>query len=100
MSTKSTSETLSRPGDLAEALRRATVEGRVEPETLRVAVAEFLDTFYLDPDPTSRKRRVTQAPALVGDPDIDAFMGAVGEHLCNRWGLGPAPNGRRRRSAF
>lgn len=63
----------------------------MDADAFRVMVAEFLDTFYLDPDPASRKRRVTRAPALVGDPNVDAFVGAVGEHLCNRWGLGPAP---------
>ena len=88
MSTEVRARTPNRPGELAEALQRATVKGRMDAAILRVAIAEFLDTFYLDPDPDNRKRRLTRTPTLIQDPNVDAFMGAVGEHLCSRWALG------------
>ena len=80
-----------RPGTLAEALRRARRDGQVDEEDFRTALAEFLDTFYLDPDPSSRRVRVEDDPGLTGEPVRDAFLGAVGEHLCSRWNLGSAP---------
>jgi hypothetical protein len=91
MSTEVRARTPNRPGELAEALQRAPVKGRMDAAILRVAIAEFLDTFYLDPDPDNRKRRLTRTPTLIQDPNVDAFMGAVGEHLCSRWALGQAP---------
>ena len=57
----------------------------------RTAIAEFLDTFYLDPDRASRRGRVAEDPGLTGLAKTDAFVGAVGEHLCGRWSLGNPP---------
>jgi hypothetical protein len=58
---------------------------------LRSCLAGFLDEFYADPDPASRRARIEAAPDLIGDDRQDAFIGAVGEHLCHRWNLGEPP---------
>jgi hypothetical protein len=83
--------TLSRPGTLAEVLRRAKAEQGVDRDSFRVALAEFLDDFYLDLDIRSRKARVEEDPGLIDVSWIDAFLGAVAEHLCGRWALGDPP---------
>jgi hypothetical protein len=54
-------------------------------------VVGFLDEFYSDPEPASRRTRIEEAPDLTGDERQDAFIGAVGEHLCHRWNLGSPP---------
>jgi len=42
-------------------------------------IDEFIDTFYLDhPDKARQQRRLNEPPAIVGDPFIDAWIGAVG----------------------
>ena len=83
---------LTRPGTLPEVLRRASrPEGGVDADAFRTALAEFLDTFYLDPVPASRRARVEEDPGLTGERWRDAFLGAVGEHLCYRWNLGRPP---------
>ena len=87
----STQTPLTRPGTLAEALRRARAETGIDDEGFRTALAEFLDTFYLDPDRYSQRARVDEDPGLVGVAKVDAFIGAVGEHLCRRWNLGDPP---------
>jgi len=76
-----------RPGTLAEALQLA----RVGSESLRISLAGFLDEFYLDVDPMRRRARVEADPGLLQDRRMDAYIGAVGEHLCHRWGLGQPP---------
>jgi hypothetical protein len=46
------------------------------------AIDEFLDTFYLDhPDKLRQQRRIDDPPAIIGDPFVDSWIGAVGEHL-------------------
>ena len=78
---------MTRPGTLAQVLRLVRDDG----ETLRFCLAGFLDEFYADSDPASRRARVDEAPALTGDVRQDAFFGAIGEHLCHRWELGTPP---------
>jgi len=73
-----------RPGTLAETI--APVDGLV-----RTRLVGFLDAFYLDPDVASQRARVEAEPARTGDARTDAYLGAVGEHLCNRWMLGDPP---------
>lgn len=52
------------------------------------AIDEFVDAFYLDhPDKARQQRRLNEAPAIVGDAFVDAWIGAVGEHLARRWNL-------------
>jgi hypothetical protein len=78
---------LSRPGTLAEALRRVRTDG----EKLRFCLAGFLDEFYFDRDTASRRARIVDDPGLLGDEKTDALIGAIGEHLCHRWQLGEPP---------
>jgi hypothetical protein len=53
-----------------------------------MALNEFADEFYLDhPDKTAQQRRIDPIPEPVGEPLTDALIGAVGEHLAQRWGL-------------
>jgi hypothetical protein len=76
-----------RPGTLAEVVRRV----RDERDALRFCLAGFLDEFYTDRVPAGRRARVNKDPGLLGDERRDALIGAIGEHLCHRWGLGDPP---------
>jgi hypothetical protein len=73
-----------RPQTLAEVAKRA----RDAPSEIYMALNEFADEFYLDhPDKGAQQRRIDQIPEPVREPLIDALIGAVGEHLAQRWGL-------------
>jgi hypothetical protein len=75
---------VSRPQNLNE-VAAATIAGT---KSFANAIDEFIDTFYLDhPDKARQKRRLDEPPAFVGDPFMDAWIGAVGEHLARRWSL-------------
>lgn len=75
---------MSRPQNLHE-VASATIAGT---KSFGNAIDEFIDTFYLDhPDKARQQRRLNESPAIVGDPFIDAWIGAVGEHLARRWNL-------------
>ena len=53
-----------------------------------MALDEFVDEFYLDhPDKEAQQRRLDPVPEPVGDPLTDAWIGAAGEHLAQRWRL-------------
>jgi hypothetical protein len=73
-----------RPQSLREAVERI-LSGEEEE---RIAMAEFLDTFYL------HHGQIAQQQAMIDDPPgvtekqpLDAYVGAIGEHLARRWGL-------------
>jgi len=73
-----------RPQDLRE-VAAVTIAGT---KPFGNAIDEFIDAFYLDhPDKARQQRRLDEPPAIVGDPFIDAWIGAVGEHLAQRWTL-------------
>jgi hypothetical protein len=75
---------MSRPQTLADVARRS----REAPCEFSIALNEFADEFYLDhPDKAAQQRRIDPVPEPVGEPLIDALIGAVGEHLAQRWGL-------------
>jgi hypothetical protein len=75
---------MSRPQSLGE-VSSAVIAGT---KPFAYAIDEFLDTFYLDhPDKLRQQRRIDDPPAIVGDPFVDSWIGAVGEHLARRWGL-------------
>jgi hypothetical protein len=66
---------VSRPQNLHE-VALATIAGT---KSFGNAIDEFIDTFYLDhPDKARQQRRLNEPPAIVGDPFIDAWIGAVG----------------------
>lgn len=75
---------MSRPQTLAEVAQIA----RERAPDFAMALDEFMDEFYLDhPDKAAQQRRIDPVPEPVGDPLIDAWIGAAGEHLAQRWGL-------------
>ena len=75
---------MARPQTLAEVARIA----RARIDDLAMAIDEFCDEFYLDhPDKTAQQQRLDPVPEVVGDARADAWVGAVGEHLAQRWGL-------------
>ena len=77
---------MSRPQTLAEVAQIA----RARATDFAMALDEFVDEFYLDhPDKAAQQRRLDPIPETVGDPLIDAWIGAAGEHLAQRWGLRP-----------
>jgi hypothetical protein len=73
-----------RPQTIAEVARHA----RERKADFALALDEFVDEFYLDhPDRAAQQRRLDPVPDPVGDALIDAWIGAAGEHLAQRWGL-------------
>jgi hypothetical protein len=75
---------MSRPQTLAE----VSVIARDDPAGFAMALDEFIDEFYLDhPDKQVQQGRIHAVPDIVGDPFVDAWIGAAGEHLAQRWGL-------------
>ncbi len=75
---------MSRPQTLAEVARLA----QTRKSDFAIALDEFVDEFYLDhPDKPAQQRRLDPVPDVVGDAVIDAWIGAAGEHLAQRWGL-------------
>jgi hypothetical protein len=75
---------MSRPQTLAEVARIA----RSMAFEFAMALDEFVDEFYLDhPNKAAQQGRLDPIPDPVGDPLIDAWIGATGEHLAQRWGL-------------
>jgi hypothetical protein len=73
-----------RPSTLVEvALRSGTVLA-----AYAVAIAEFMDEFYLDDDDASRSDRLREMPRAEGiSSEIAVLLGAVAEHLASRWKL-------------
>src|ERR1700730_5600705 len=75
---------MSRPQNLAEVARIS----RDNVADFAMALDEFVDEFYVDhPDKAAQQRRLDPIPEPVGNALADAWIGAVGEHLAQRWGL-------------
>jgi hypothetical protein len=66
---------------LAELARRLKADERVWHH----ALAGFLDTFYTHPE--RRQTMIDETPPLLGNPRLDASLGAIAEHLARRWEL-------------
>jgi hypothetical protein len=78
------SNQLQRPQTLADVARIA----RQNSSEFTMALDEFVDEFYLDyPDKIAQQKRLDVVPLSVDNPLIDAWIGATGEHLAQRWGL-------------
>ena len=73
--------TFTRPATLVEVAEAA----RTDDGSYGVALAGFLDRFYLNP--ASRQSMIDAEPPVIGVPVTDAYIGAVGEHLARRWDL-------------
>lgn len=71
------------PRTLAEAVSRSNGD----PDRFAVAVDEFLDVFYSEADPARRQAMLREEPRRLGNERLDAFVGAVAEHLAMRWNL-------------
>jgi hypothetical protein len=79
-----TGDEMRRPQALADVAEIA----RQNSSNFAMALDEFVDEFYLDhPDRIAQQRRLDAVPSPVDDPVIDAWIGAAGEHLAQRWGL-------------
>lgn len=76
-----------RPGTLAEAVARVTTG----ENDFGFAISEFLDTFYLDKNPARQLIRLRETPPDLPDPRQNAYVGAIAEHLCDRWRIGRPP---------
>lgn len=59
-------------------------------EARDLAFAGFLDTFYAA-DAEARRAMIAGEPPLLGDPRLDALMGAVAEYLAKQCKLGRVP---------
>lgn len=70
-----------RPDTLAEMVR-----WMAEGMPRRVATARFLDGFYAV-EPSKRQAMLDPEPEFTGDALTDALVGAMGEHLAQRWSL-------------
>jgi hypothetical protein len=55
------------------------------------AIDQFLDEFYMA-GADDRRSMIDEEPALMGNPHLDAYVGAMGEHLAQRWRLGHIPS--------
>jgi hypothetical protein len=69
-----------RPRELHEVARRAIDH----EQDFDIALREFLDSFYADPD--RRVWAIRQPPEAI-DPLRDAYLAAVAEHLARMYGL-------------
>jgi len=76
-----------RPATLAEAIERV-----MAGEPRDVALAEFLDTFYLASSPDRRSAALAVAPALTGDARLDALVGAIADYLARQYRLPHVPD--------
>jgi hypothetical protein len=75
---------MARPQTLAEVAQIA----RARAADFAMALDEFTDEFYLDhPNKAAQQQRLDPVPDVVGNERIDAWIGAAGEHLAQRWGL-------------
>lgn len=69
---------------------RRTAERMKEGEDPWLCIREFLDDFYAADD-AGRGRMISERPEGVADPRLDAYLGALAEHLAFHYGL-PVPS--------
>jgi hypothetical protein len=75
---------MQRPQTLADVAQIA----RTNPSEFSQALDEFIDEFYLDhPNKGAQQKRLDAVPQPANDAVVDAWIGAVGEHLAQRWQL-------------
>jgi hypothetical protein len=72
----------SHPRTLVEAVRRSGGD----PDRFAVLLDEFLDVFYSE-ESALRQAMIRDEPPRLGDERLDAYVGAVAEHLAMRWHL-------------
>lgn len=70
-----------RPESLCEVIERGGKQ-------YALLLDEFLDEFYMAyPNVDAMQAMIADEPPLTGDAFVDAYIGAVGEHLAIRWKL-------------
>jgi len=75
-----------RPGSLREVAARSVAD----PGAFVDSCHEFLDAFYLaHGDKAAQAAMIHEAPEPTGRAFDDAWLGAMGEHLAQRWDLDP-----------
>jgi hypothetical protein len=75
------------PTSLAEAVSRYIADGALVEDAFAVLLDEFLDAFYTEEDAARRWAMIDEEPKRIGSERLDAYIGAVGEHLSRRWEL-------------
>jgi hypothetical protein len=78
---------MTRPATLCEAAERI-VHGQQRDK----ALAEFLDSFYVETSTAARLAMLQTEPPFTGDARTDALFGAVGEYLAKQFRLGHVPH--------
>ena len=63
---------------------KESVERIIAGQNQFIAIPEFLDEFYLS---SNRQPMIDEEPRFTGTQPLDAYVGAIGEHLARRWGL-------------
>jgi hypothetical protein len=76
-----------RPATLAAAVERVT-----SGEPREAALAEFLDTFYLESTPERRLATLVEEPVLTDDARLDALVGAIADYLARQYRLPHIPD--------
>ena len=77
----------SKPKSLADVAAMA----REDCDCFGPASGEFQQAFYLEKDRAARQTMLDPVPIPTGDPRDDAWLGAIGEHLAQRWSLEVPP---------
>ena len=77
----------SKPKSLAEVAAMA----REDYDCFGPASGEFGQAFYLEKDRAARQAMLDPVPVPTRDPRDDAWLGAMGEHLAQRWDLEVPP---------
>jgi hypothetical protein len=60
---------------------------REDGDCFGLASGEFGQAFYLEKDKAAQQAMLDPVPIPSGDPRNDAWLGAIGEHLAQRWDL-------------
>lgn len=60
---------------------------REDWDCIPLATGEFLNAFYIESDAIIRQAMLDAVPIPTTNPNHDAWTGAAGEHLAQRWGL-------------
>jgi hypothetical protein len=76
-----------KPKSLAEVAALAREDG----DCFGLASGEFGQAFYLETAKAAQQAMLDLVPIPTGDPRNDAWLGAVGEHLAQRWDLEVPP---------
>jgi hypothetical protein len=73
----------SKPKSLAEVADVAREDGDLLP----LALIAFREAFYVATDRDAQQAMLDPVPSPTGNARSDAWIGATGEHLAQRWGL-------------